>query len=70
MPTPKSKKKVGLSRRELEWALGSMMHNQPSDPKELARHLTGIMVSLIDQNNAAIANALPAPREPEESEQG
>lgn len=70
MQGPKSKKKVGLSRRELEWALGSMLHNLPSDPKELARALTGIMVSLIDQNNAAIARALPAAREPEESEQG
>lgn len=69
MQAPKSKKKVGLSRRELEWALGSMMHNLPSDPKELARALTAIMVSLIDQNNAAIASALPAPRDADEGEQ-
>jgi hypothetical protein len=68
MQGPKTKKKVGLSRRELEWALGSLMHNLPSDPKELARHLAGVIVSLIDQNNTAIANALPAAREPEESE--
>jgi hypothetical protein len=62
---PRSRRKVGLSRRELEWALEGMMRQLPGEPQALARHLGAVVVSLIEQNNAAIAAALPGPGEDE-----
>ncbi len=60
------KRQVGLSRRELEWAVASMTRQLPRDPAELAKALCDVMVNLIDKNNEAIARAMDADREERE----
>jgi len=52
------RKKVGLSRRELEWAVQGMLRQAPADPAGLARHLAELVMTLIEKNNAAIARAI------------
>ncbi len=45
----------GLSRRELERELHWMLRNPPSDPAQLIKLLGQVIVTLIDKNNAALA---------------
>ncbi len=58
----KRRRQIGLSRRELEWAIAGMTRQLPRDPAELAKALTEVMVSLIEKNNQAIARALEEER--------
>ena len=53
----------GLSRSQLEYELNWMLRQQPSDPGKLAEFLGGVMVTLIEKNNDALARraALEAP---------
>lgn len=51
-------KRVGLSRRELEWVVQGMLRQTPSDPASLAKQLAELVVALIEKNNAAIAKTL------------
>ena len=53
-----AKRQVGLSKRDLEWAVAGAMRQLPHDPAELAKALTDLLVTLIDKNNQAIARAL------------
>ncbi len=46
---------TGLSRRQLEYHLQWMLRQQPSDPRKLAEFLGGVMITLIEKNNEAIA---------------
>lgn len=56
----------GLSRRQLEYELGWMLRQQPSDPTRLVEFLGEVVVTLIDCNNKALqrAKALDAPVDP------
>lgn len=49
---------VGLSRRELEREVQWMMRTLPLDPRELARLMSRVVVTLIDRNNAALARRI------------
>jgi hypothetical protein len=53
----------GLSRRQLEYELGWMLRQQPSDPTKLVAFLGDVVVTLIDCNNKALqrGQALDAP---------
>lgn len=54
---------TGLSRSQLEYQLGWMLRQQPSDPTKLVEFLGDVMVTLIVKNNEALAHraALDAP---------
>ena len=59
-----SKGPIGLSKRELERELGWLLRSPPQDPQALAKLLASAVVTLIDKNNARIAEQLgqePAP---------
>jgi hypothetical protein len=58
-------KPVGMSKRDLEWAVASMTRQLPSNPADLAKALTDVIVTLIDKNNQAIAQALDNERNQE-----
>jgi hypothetical protein len=58
-----SKKPLGMSRRELEWAVNGMTRHLPSDPAALTKMLCDVVVTLIEKNNAAIAKSLAEQRE-------
>jgi hypothetical protein len=58
-------KKIGASRRELEWTLQGMLRSTPSEPQALVRHLGEVMIALIEQNNAALAAHLAPPADEE-----
>lgn len=45
----------GLSRRQLEYHLGWLLRQKPKDPDKLVDFLGGVMVTLIEKNNAALA---------------
>lgn len=51
-------KQVGLSRRDLEWAVAGMTRQLPRDQAELTKLLCDVVVTLIEKNNAAIARSL------------
>lgn len=60
------KKKLGLSRRDMEWTVQGMLQKVPSDPAALAKHLADIVMTLIEKNNAAIEKHLAERRADEE----
>jgi hypothetical protein len=62
-------KKIGLSRREMEWAVQGALRHAPGDPGALARHLVELMMTLIEKNNAAIAGALVGSGEPQDDDE-
>ena len=70
MGTVVSKKQLGMSRRELEWAVMSMTRNLPSDPTALTRLLCDVVVTLIEKNNAAIAKSLAEQEQQQPGEGG
>lgn len=53
-----AKKKVGLSRREMEWLVQGMMHRVPGDPTAMVKHVLDAVMTLIEKNNAAIEKRL------------
>jgi len=53
-------KKLGMSRREMEWVVRGMLQRVPSDPAALAQHVTDIVMTLLEKNNQAIERALAA----------
>jgi hypothetical protein len=63
-------KKIGLSRRELEWTVQGMLRQAPADPAALARLIADMMVTLMERNNAAIARALGARDEADDDRSG
>lgn len=63
-------KKIGLSRRELEWTVQGMLRQAPADPAALARHIADMLVTLMEKNNAAIARALGARDEADDDRGG
>ena len=62
-----SKKPIGLSRRELEWAVAGMTRQVPSDPAALTRMICDVVVALIEKNNAALARDLAAQSTPDDT---
>jgi hypothetical protein len=56
----------GLSRAQLEYQLQWLLRQQPSDPAKVVEFLGGVMVTLIDKNNEALARlaAQDAPVDP------
>jgi hypothetical protein len=52
---------VGLTRRELEREAQWIMRNLPADPRQLAKLMTQVLVTLIDKNNAALAKRVAPP---------
>jgi hypothetical protein len=57
MPEPVA---VGLSRSDLEYELKWLLRKMPADPERALDFLTGVIVTLIDKNNAALARHLAA----------
>jgi len=51
---------VGLSRRELERELAWLLRHVPADPAQLVRLIGQVVVTLIDKNNAALAQRIDA----------
>ena len=47
----------GLSRRQLEYHLQWLLRHKPRDPDKLIDFLGGVVVTLIEKNNAALAKA-------------
>lgn len=47
----------GLNRRELERELGWLLRRTPKDPADLPRFLGDIVITLIEKNNAALAQS-------------
>lgn len=60
------KKKLGLSRRDMEWVVSGMLQKVPSDPTALAKHLAEMVMTLIEKNNAAVERQLAERRANEE----
>lgn len=61
-----ARRQVGLSKRDLEWAVAGATRQLPRDPAELARALSDLIVMIIDKNNQAIAAALERERDEED----
>lgn len=51
---------VGLSRRQLEREMQWLLRTLPADPMQLARLLGQVVITLIDKNNAALAERIEA----------
>ncbi|WP_437942637.1 hypothetical protein [Sorangium sp. So ce341] len=62
-------KKLGMSRREMEWLVRGMLQRAPADPTALAQHLADVMMTLVEKNNQAIERAL-AERRDDDAEGG
>jgi hypothetical protein len=60
------RKQVGLSRRDMEWIVAGMTRRVPSDPAEIGKLLSEVVITLIEKNNAAISRALAREDEGEE----
>lgn len=58
MPPPPVHGHVGLSRRELERELEWLFKRLPDDPRALVKLIGQAVVTLIEKNNAAIAQSL------------
>jgi hypothetical protein len=56
----KTRRSVGLSRRDMEWMVTSMIRRVPTDPAELTKLISDVVITLIEKNNAAIARSLEA----------
>jgi|APLak6261658528_1056013.scaffolds.fasta_scaffold128081_2 hypothetical protein len=56
---------VGLTRREMERELKWILRSPPDDPKKLGKLLAEAMVSLIEKNNAKIAEDLARETSPD-----
>jgi hypothetical protein len=52
---------VGLTRRELEREAQWLMRHLPTDPAQLTRLMTQLVVTLIEKNNAALARRIEPP---------
>lgn len=61
---------MGMSRRELEWAVAGMTRQLPSDPTALTKLLCDVVVTLIEKNNAALAKSLAAQDPPGDEREG
>ena len=53
-----SSSELGMTRRELERELAWILRNPPTDSRELSKLLAGAMVTLIEKNNARIAEQM------------
>ncbi len=51
-------RQVGLSRRQLERELAWLMRSVPADPAQLAKFMAQVFVTLMDKNNAALAERM------------
>ena len=52
------RERIGLSRRELERELNWLLRSPPDDPQKMAKLLAQAIVTLLEKNNARIAEDL------------
>jgi hypothetical protein len=59
---------IGLSRRELERELNWLLRSLPDDPQKMAKLLAHAIVTLLEKNNARIAEDLQQDSAPDVEE--